>query len=615
MPTIDVTQDSRYAELLACLQAGDWKQAAERLSVLRADYPDSAELARHEAETGVRIDLEANWKGKIGGHRWRIRPRRVPVSAFAIILFAGTLTAGVTFYQRVMQPLMQQNARTAAEDAGMQQALTMLQSGDYEGADRAFAELLTANPLLVEAAQRREEIQRNMELDREYQEGLAALEAGDWERARQVFASLSAKSPGYRDVPRRLGEINERRQVSALFAESAAAFANKDWEEAITRFEELRQLDGGYEAETVTTRLGKAYQLAALAEVNRSPDEGADLEKALRYVRKALTLDASDPVAGEEQKLLLDYAAANRALQGVDYGAAIPQLEAVFERRHDYLDGFLAQQLYHSFLALGDQLMQAGERQQASEQYSKAANMPGLDVNEALLRLESTMTLLTPTMTPTPTPEPTATAVPTGEPKPTATPAPIEFFKGWIVFSSDRPGGGVLVMRPDGSGVRPLRDSEREKLDAIRERERYSPDGTTYLYAQGSPTDKKRVNLYKMRTDLPANWERTFRLTDNPGQTYDGVWSPANERIAYVSNTTGNDEIWTMGTDGSDPVQLTNNGWEWDKHPTWSPDGSQIVFFSNRSGTLQLWHMNADGTGLLNLSNNNSNDSDPIWLK
>ncbi len=70
-----------------------------------------------------------------------------------------------------------------------------------------------------------------------------------------------------------------------------------------------------------------------------------------------------------------------------------------------------------------------------------------------------------------------------------------------------------------------------------------------------------------------------------------------------------------MGLDGQDLRQLTQNRWEWDKHPTWSPDGSQIAFFSNRSGRRQIWVMNADGTSQRNISNNDYEDWDPVWIK
>jgi TolB protein len=103
------------------------------------------------------------------------------------------------------------------------------------------------------------------------------------------------------------------------------------------------------------------------------------------------------------------------------------------------------------------------------------------------------------------------------------------------------------------------------------------------------------------------------------GIVYDPEWSPVGHEIAFVATETGNDEIWVINHDGTQPRQLTYNEWEWDKSPSWSPDGSQIVFASNRTGNNQLWVMNADGSDqrlLMGWDNwTPYNDSAPVWVK
>ena len=45
------------------------------------------------------------------------------------------------------------------------------------------------------------------------------------------------------------------------------------------------------------------------------------------------------------------------------------------------------------------------------------------------------------------------------------------------------------------------------------------------------------------------------------------------------------------------PVQPDSNGSQWNNvAPVWSPDGSQIAFLTDRTGQWEIWIMNADGS-------------------
>src|SRR5687768_14214406 len=83
-------------------------------------------------------------------------------------------------------------------------------------------------------------------------------------------------------------------------------------------------------------------------------------------------------------------------------------------------------------------------------------------------------------------------------------------------------------------------------------------------------------------------------------------------RIAFVSNRDGNEEIYTMNSDGTNVVRITNNAAR-DTRPVWSPDGNSIVFVSERSGNRDVWIMNPDGSGLRNLTQNPAIDESPTW--
>ena len=71
----------------------------------------------------------------------------------------------------------------------------------------------------------------------------------------------------------------------------------------------------------------------------------------------------------------------------------------------------------------------------------------------------------------------------------------------------------------------------------------------------------------------------------------------ANTKIAFVSTRDGNNEIYVMNADGSNPTNLTNNP-AGDFSFSWPPDGTKIAVWSGRDGKGEVYVMNADGSNL-----------------
>ena len=135
-----------------------------------------------------------------------------------------------------------------------------------------------------------------------------------------------------------------------------------------------------------------------------------------------------------------------------------------------------------------------------------------------------------------------------------------------------------------------------------------------------------------------------------------GVPGIAESKIVFVSNRTGNKEIWMMDYDGADQHEVTRVGgialgpkfspdnsriafaalsrgnWEimmysqilnrlvafprfggMNISPAWAPDGLKIAFSSSRTGDSEIFLANADGTNLKRITNFRGPDVSPVF--
>ena len=90
-------------------------------------------------------------------------------------------------------------------------------------------------------------------------------------------------------------------------------------------------------------------------------------------------------------------------------------------------------------------------------------------------------------------------------------------------------------------------------------------------------------------------------------------YSRDGKKIAFISDRSGNPEVWSSDSDGSNALQLTSFSGPQVTTPRWSPDGSRIAFDSNAEGEYDIWVIGADGGRPQRMTTHPANDGNPSW--
>ncbi len=135
-------------------------------------------------------------------------------------------------------------------------------------------------------------------------------------------------------------------------------------------------------------------------------------------------------------------------------------------------------------------------------------------------------------------------------------------------------------------------------LEAARTVE-FDTDAVSWLSLDVSPDGKTLVlealgDLYL----LPLGGGRARPLTSGMAFDSQPAFSPAGDRIAFVSDRDGAENVWTIGIDGEDPQRLSDNDDQAQfASPAWAPDGSHVI--ASRTtwglGTYEVWAYHVQG--------------------
>ena len=208
---------------------------------------------------------------------------------------------------------------------------------------------------------------------------------------------------------------------------------------------------------------------------------------------------------------------------------------------------------------------------------------------------------------------------------PSAGPNAIVFENGGYLYRYDPVGGESQRLNIEVTGDLPARLPRFVNAADFINSADISPDGKRVVFAA-------RGELFT----VPAEHGQTRQINRSPSaREIDATWSPDGRWIAYLSDASGEYEIYIVAQDGSAaPRRITNDGQVWRFPPVWSPDSRKLAygdknqrlsFVDIRNGTVtEIDHSTLndivdyswapDSRHIAYVKSNASNTGNNIWL-
>ncbi|MBN1876188.1 MAG: PD40 domain-containing protein [Anaerolineae bacterium] len=503
--------------------------------------------------------------------------------------------------------------------------------------------------------ERDREVQRQATLQVHYDAGIVALNEGRFERASAEFSYILQIDPGYELAQHGLDEARARLVVKPtptseaaqslaeqLLEQAQASYAEEDWVATARTLTQLRALDTGYEQEDVEEMLFTSLYNAGIAYL-----EEDSLEVGISYLDQAIALRPLDAEAVNRRNLAAHYLDALN-YWGVDWELCISRFESLYANTPQYKD--VTTRLYQAYLTYADFLADHGQMCPAELNYTQALRLFVDGTVEQKRASAAQICLIA-----TPTPISGTVAILTPQPVLGFTQGRLAYpvynndtanydvyalyADGRIIraaANADQPwwerGTGRLVYRnrlsqgigmvlpeegvplqllaPTGQAWPTLSpDSLRMAYSALGE------DGVWYITiantnGSGEPQQlapgwspawgPHGVLAYTgcdaqgcgIVLDNPDDGVPGTRLTNSDNDTA-ASWAPEGNLVAYMTNLTGNFDIFLLNPQGG--VQQITSGQSQEGLPVWSPDGSRIGFVSDRDGSWAIYVMQLDG--------------------
>ncbi|WP_029903065.1 S41 family peptidase [Prevotella sp. 10(H)] len=158
-----------------------------------------------------------------------------------------------------------------------------------------------------------------------------------------------------------------------------------------------------------------------------------------------------------------------------------------------------------------------------------------------------------------------------------------------IVFEN-----GGYIYKLDASTRQPQKINITLSSDNIYARSEIK-NGDKYVRAASVSPDGERLVVTARGEvfNVPAEKGVTKNMTRSPGvHEREAQWSPDGKWIAYISDATGETELYLQEATGSEPVQLTRNNDTYIRDFEWSPDAKSIVY-TDRKNRINLLNVSS----------------------
>jgi Tol biopolymer transport system component/DNA-binding winged helix-turn-helix (wHTH) protein len=120
------------------------------------------------------------------------------------------------------------------------------------------------------------------------------------------------------------------------------------------------------------------------------------------------------------------------------------------------------------------------------------------------------------------------------------------------------------------------------------------------------------INIWRYRMGSDAPPEKLIASTRNQ---HSPQFSPNGDRIVFVSDRSGSEELWLSGKDGNQPTQLTSIDGISTGSPRWSPDGKWIAFDSRPQQNADIFLISPEGGTPRRLTSEPSRELLPSWSR